>query len=40
MWDYFFGGGSVREMVGIGSGVIISLDGYIIINNYVIDNFI
>lgn len=38
MRDYFFGGGSAREMVGTGSGVIISPDGYIITNNHVIDN--
>ncbi|MCB0456846.1 MAG: trypsin-like peptidase domain-containing protein [Flavobacteriaceae bacterium] len=38
MHDYFFGGGSPREMVGTGSGVIISPDGYIITNNHVIDN--
>ena len=38
MRDYFFGGGTAREMVGTGSGVIISPDGYIITNNHVIDN--
>ncbi|MEZ4779638.1 MAG: trypsin-like peptidase domain-containing protein [Flavobacteriaceae bacterium] len=38
MHDYFFGGGTPREMVGTGSGVIISPDGYIITNNHVIDN--
>ena len=38
MQDFFFGGGSPRAMVGTGSGVIISPDGYIITNNHVIDN--
>ncbi len=36
--DYFFGGGEPRAMIGSGSGVIISPDGYIITNNHVIDN--
>ncbi len=36
--EYFFGGGQPRAMVGTGSGVIISLDGYIITNNHVIEN--
>lgn len=36
--DFFFGGGNPRAMVGTGSGVIISPDGYIITNNHVIDN--
>ena len=36
--DYFFGGGKPRAMVGSGSGVIISPDGYIITNNHVIEN--
>jgi len=36
--DYFFGGGSEREMIGTGSGVIINKDGFIITNNHVIDN--
>ena len=35
---YFFGGGQPRAMVGTGSGVIISADGYIITNNHVIEN--
>ena len=35
--DLFFGGGEPRAMVGTGSGVIISPDGYIITNNHVID---
>lgn len=38
MMDLFFGGGSPREMIGTGSGVIISPDGYIITNNHVIEN--
>jgi len=36
--DYIYGRGSSREMVGTGSGVIISPDGYIITNNHVIAN--
>jgi len=36
--SYFFGGGQPRAMVGTGSGVIISADGYIITNNHVIEN--
>lgn len=36
--DLFYGGGSPRAMIGTGSGVIISPDGYIITNNHVIDN--
>ncbi|MEZ4793948.1 MAG: trypsin-like peptidase domain-containing protein [Flavobacteriaceae bacterium] len=38
MMDLFFGGGSPRAMIGTGSGVIISPDGYIITNNHVIEN--
>ncbi len=38
MRDFFFGGGSSRPLIGTGSGVIISPDGYIITNNHVIDN--
>ena len=34
--EYFSGGGRTREIVGSGSGVIISPDGYIITNNHVI----
>jgi serine protease Do len=34
--EYFNGGGRTREIVGSGSGVIISPDGYIITNNHVI----
>jgi len=36
--EYFNGGGKSREMIGSGSGVIISSDGYIITNNHVIEN--
>lgn len=36
--EYFQGGGQPRAMVGSGSGVIISPDGYIITNNHVIAN--
>ncbi len=36
--EYFNGGGQPRAMVGSGSGVIISPDGYIITNNHVIAN--
>lgn len=36
--NYFFGGGQPRTMIGTGSGVIISADGYIITNNHVIEN--
>jgi Do/DeqQ family serine protease len=36
--EYFRGGGQPRAMVGSGSGVIISPDGYIITNNHVIAN--
>ena len=38
MMDYFTGRGAKREMVGSGSGVIISPDGHIITNNHVIAN--
>ena len=38
MMDLFFGGGSPRAMIGTGSGVTISPDGYIITNNHVIEN--
>jgi serine protease Do len=37
MMDLFFGGGTPRAMIGTGSGVIISPDGYIISNNHVIE---
>ncbi len=43
-FEFFFGGGdgfnrpSRKPIVGYGSGVIISSDGYIITNNHVIDN--
>lgn len=36
--EYFQGGGQPRAMIGSGSGVIISPDGYIITNNHVIAN--
>ncbi len=36
--DFFSGGGEMRKgLVGAGSGVIISADGYIVTNNHVID---
>ena len=35
--DFFYGRSQPREMVGFGSGVIISPDGYIVTNNHVID---
>lgn len=38
MTEYFNGGGQARAMVGSGSGVIISPDGYIVTNNHVIEN--
>ncbi|PHR94563.1 MAG: serine protease [Leeuwenhoekiella sp.] len=38
MQDFFNGGGELRKgLVGAGSGVIISADGYIVTNNHVID---
>lgn len=36
--EYLYGRGQQREVVGSGSGVIISPDGYIVTNNHVIDN--
>ncbi len=38
MMEYFQGGGQPRAMIGSGSGVIISPDGYIVTNNHVIAN--
>ena len=38
VWDYFNNNPSNRTRVGMGSGVIISKDGYIITNNHVIEN--
>ena len=36
--EFFYGGGETRKgLVGAGSGVIISADGYIVTNNHVID---
>ncbi len=36
--EYFYGGGEGQKMIGTGSGVIISADGYIVTNNHVIAN--
>ena len=37
--DYFFGGSGRRyKQIGMGSGVVISADGYIVTNNHVIEN--
>lgn len=38
IYEYFQGGGQPKAMVGSGSGVIISPDGYIVTNNHVIAN--
>jgi Do/DeqQ family serine protease len=38
IFEYLYGGRQQREVIGSGSGVIISPDGYIVTNNHVIDN--
>ena len=38
VFDLFNGGGEPRSMLGTGSGVIISPDGFIVTNNHVIEN--
>lgn len=38
IFEFIYGSGQQREIVGSGSGVIISPDGYIVTNNHVIDN--
>ncbi|MEX2349437.1 MAG: trypsin-like peptidase domain-containing protein [Flavobacteriaceae bacterium] len=38
IFEYLYGGGQQREVVGSGSGVVITPDGYIVTNNHVIDN--
>ncbi|PIZ07965.1 MAG: serine protease, partial [Flavobacteriaceae bacterium CG_4_10_14_0_8_um_filter_34_31] len=38
MYELLYGRGQEREVVGFGSGVIISPDGYIVTNNHVIAN--
>src|SRR5690554_5164146 len=38
IFEYFSGGGQPRPIIGSGSGVIISPDGYIVTNNHVIAN--
>ena len=38
IYEFFQGGGQPRAMIGSGSGVIISPDGYIVTNNHVIAN--
>lgn len=38
IFDYFYGRGEPRAMIGTGSGVVISPDGYIVTNNHVIEN--
>lgn len=38
IFEYFQGGGQPKAMIGSGSGVIISPDGYIVTNNHVIAN--
>jgi Do/DeqQ family serine protease len=38
VWDYFNNNPGNRTRIGMGSGVIISKDGYIITNNHVIEN--
>src|SRR5690554_6244178 len=38
IFEFFQGGGRPRAMIGSGSGVIVSPDGYIVTNNHVIAN--
>ncbi|MGB1451195.1 MAG: trypsin-like peptidase domain-containing protein [Marinirhabdus sp.] len=38
MMEYIYGSGKMRPMEGVGSGVVISPDGYIVTNNHVIAN--
>lgn len=38
IFEYLYGGGQQREVIGSGSGVVITPDGYIVTNNHVIDN--